>query len=419
MDATPPPPVENHPSTPDGDFLPLPDAPVAPTSSARVVFGALGGVAFGAGLTFGGIEAAEALAIDWRALFPEGAGVGRWLIGALLLLVAFWLQVLLHEAGHALAGLAGGLRPLAFGVGPLRLERAGDGWRFRWGGGVAGISGFAALLPPADGSPSRGVQAAYLLGGVIANAVVAGLALWALTASPPEVSRGLLVALAATGLFLAVVNLIPFGSGGWLSDGAGLWSLWRQPGLAFASITLQQVLQASMDGVRPRDWPAALLPADDAPFGEYGDPALDTGIAVMRLSRALDAGDAVRAEAAARFLHATWPTASAPLRPGVAATLAVHCLLVHQDLVAVRACRERMVGSLLDMGCHEAWLDAEIAWGDGDVAQARAKLDEAVAALPRVHDAGTREIVAEYLEAFQARLAAHESAIFPPRTEPG
>ena len=98
----------------------------------------------------------------------------------------------------------------------------------------------------------------------------------------------------------------------------------------------------------------------------------------------------------------------------MAATLAVHSLLVRKDLTAVRAWRERMVGSLLDMGCYEAWFDAEIAWGDSDVVQAQAKLDEAVAALPRVHDAGTREIVAEYLEAFQARLAAHESAIFPP-----
>ena len=388
------------------DLSPPPDAPAARTSALRAVLGALGGAAVGATLAIAGIETADALGIEWRALFPKEAGLGRWVIGGSLLLLAFWLQVLVHEAGHALAGLAGGLRPLAFGVGPLRLERSGEGWRFRWGGGLAGISGFALLLPSPGHSPSRVAQAVYLLGGVVANALVALLALWGLAQSPPEVLRGLFVALLATGLFLAVVNLIPFRSHGWLSDGAGLWSLWRQPGLAFASITLQQVVQASVDGMRPRDWPAALLPREDAPFGEFGEPALDIAIASMRLSRAIDAGEHDQAEAAACYLHATWPTTSPAQRPGLAVMLAVHCLLVRKDVATVRAWRERMGGSLLDMGCHEAWLDAELALTDGDLAAARVGHAQAVNALPRIHDGGTRIAMAERLDDLDARLAA-------------
>ncbi len=406
MDAPAALPAHDAPVLGPGDLSPPPDAPATPTSAVRLVASALGGAAFGALFAFAGIETADTLGIDWRALFPDDAGLGAWGVGAVSLVLAFWLQVLLHEAGHALAGLASGFRPLAFGVGPLRLERAGDGWRFRWGGNLSGISGFALLLPSAGRPASRGEQAIYLLGGVLANAAVAGLALWALAASPPELLRGLLVAVAATGLFLSVVNLVPFRSGGWLSDGAGLWSLWRQPGLALASIGLQQAVQASMDGTRPRDWPAVLLPLDDAPFGVHGEPGLDTAIASMRLSRALDRGRTDVAEAAARYLHSTWPTASPALRPGLAAMLAVHCLLVRQDLVAVRAWRERMVGSLLDMGCHELWLDAELALADGDLSAARDAHAQAVAALPRVHDAGTRIVVAERLDALATRIAA-------------
>ena len=388
------------------DLSPLPDAPAKPTSATRVVLGALGGAAIGAAAALAGIEAADALGIEWRALFPEEAGGARWLIGWSLLLLAFWLQVLLHEAGHAFAGIAGGLRPLAFGVGPLRLERSGEGWRVRWGGGLSGISGFALLLPSPEHPPSRGTQAAYLLGGVVANALVAGAALWALPLAPSGVLHGLLVALVATGLFLAVVNLIPFRSQGWLSDGAGLWSLWRQPGLAFASIALQQAVQASVEGVRPRDWPAALLPREDAPFGEFGEPALDIAIASMRLSRAIDGGEHDQAEAAACYLHATWPTTSPAQRPGLAVMLAVHCLLVRKDVATVRAWRERMGGSLLDMGCHEAWLDAELTLADGDLAAARVGHAQAVDALPRIHDGGTRIAMAERLDDLDARLAA-------------
>jgi hypothetical protein len=86
--------------------------------------------------------------------------------------------------------------------------------------------------------------------------------------------------------------------------------------------------------------------------------------------------------------------------------LAVHCLLMRKDVVALRAWRERMVGGLLDMGCHEAWLDAELALADGDITVAREAHAQAVAALPRVHDAGTRSAVAERLDDLATRLAA-------------
>lgn len=49
------------------------------------------------------------------------------------------------------------MRAIAFGVGPLRMERRGDGrWHWRKGGGVRGIGGFAALVPQAGRGPSRG-----------------------------------------------------------------------------------------------------------------------------------------------------------------------------------------------------------------------------------------------------------------------
>ena len=86
--------------------------------------------------------------------------------------------------------------------------------------------------------------------------------------------------------------------------------------------------------------------------------------------------------------------------------LAVQCLLVRKALAAVRAWRERMAGSLLDMGCHEAWFDAELALADGDLSLARDAHAQAVAALPRVHDAGTRIAVAERLDDLATRLAS-------------
>lgn len=55
---------------------------------------------------------------------------------------------MLHEAGHAVAGVTRGIQAIAFGVGPRRVERGPTGrwrWRWRWRYG-GGIGGFAALV---------------------------------------------------------------------------------------------------------------------------------------------------------------------------------------------------------------------------------------------------------------------------------
>src|SRR5690606_14281191 len=77
------------------------------------VMGGIGGFALVAGL--------DAFADD--VSFP--------LLAAMLALAIamLWLQVLVHEAGHALAGVLVGRRLVAAGIGPLRLERGvGAGW---------------------------------------------------------------------------------------------------------------------------------------------------------------------------------------------------------------------------------------------------------------------------------------------------
>lgn len=356
-----------------------------------------------AGHALGGAVAGGA--VTWFLLQRfelDGAGA----VGLLAaFLVAVWVHIVIHEAGHALAGMAGGLRPLAFGVGPLRMERGADGWRLRWGGTLAGISGFAMLLPPADAVARRREQAMYLLGGPLANLLTGAPALLLADAAPPGAWTIVAVAFGAAGVIIGLINLVPFKTAGWLSDGAGLQLLQRDPASAMDGFRVQQVIQASMDGRRPRDWPAALLPERELPEPESEAPWALPDV-MLRLSAAVDRGDFERARACARWVAARWPKASPPERPGIALTMAAHAAVVENDLDLLRAWRPLATGGVLDQTCHEAWLDAEIAVREGRLDEARALVATARAALPRVHDGGTRLPVAERLDALEARLAA-------------
>ncbi len=361
---------------------------------------------------------------DWRSLIANGliyaaaGAAATWLVTRHLdldglaalglfavFLVSIWLHLLIHEAGHAIAGIAVGFKPVALGVGPLRLERGERSWHLRWGGGIAGIGGFAMLLPPADAVPRRREQVLYLLGGPLSNLVVSVPVLLLANAAPPGAWTIVGVGFGAAGVMLGLVNLVPFKTAGWLSDGANLLLLRRDPEGTLDGLRVQQLIQASMNGQRPRDWSAQLLPA--APLSA---PASASTVAVtaalLRMARAEDAGDRAEAEACATLLAAHWPHSEAPLRPGIAMAMTSFALVVLDDVALAKAWRPHGADGLLDEAAHEAWLDAEIAVREGRDEEARERLAAAREALPRVLDGGSRVVIAEFLDRLEVRLGA-------------
>jgi hypothetical protein len=245
------------------------------------------------------------------------------------LLLAVWFQILIHEAGHALAALARGYRPMAFGVGPLRLERGQAGWRLHVARNVGGIGGFASLLPPLAARHPRLDDAIYLGGGPLANLLAAAIAFALLPLTDPgDAAAILLWALGAFGILVGAMNLVPFTSAGWRSDGLGLLDLWRKPGLVAGYRRLQHLGALQTTGVRPRDWPVALIP--ELPPAD-ADPHLRRGAAMMRLSHALDRESPDPAREAAAVLASSWAEAPDGLRQLIAVSMATHAALIERD----------------------------------------------------------------------------------------
>lgn len=341
----------------------------------------------------GGVAAAH-LAFSASGPLHGLGGIG---LGAALATFALglWLHVIVHEAGHALAGLAGGMRILALGIGRWRFERGGDRWRARRGTTLAGVGGFAALVP----GPTRGggvvAQAVYLLGGPLANlATGAGACLLAaaLAATAPAWIAGALLGLGLSGLLMGLVNLVPFRTHGWRSDGMGLADLLLGRPDARVLQRVQAAMALSAAGTRPRDWPPDVVP------GEAGLAGASVGVATMvrqvRLSQAVDAGETAAAAEAAHALATGAVTLPAVFRSQVALSMASWAACCSDDTALLEAWRGHCNRAIVDATPLLHWLDGELACRRGDHAAARRELAVARSgAGPRGDDGSHPDVV--------------------------
>lgn len=389
---------------PDGGGRPAPDAALFPPARATlatparrrlpgILGGLLGGGAFGFVLAFVADK-------GMGALPPTNVAVA---LAALLL--AFWPQLVLHEAGHALAGLARGMRAVAFGIGPFRVERSSTGrWHWRRGGGIRGIAGFAALVPQRGRGFGRGDQLLFAAGGPLANFLSAGLCLGLVLLVPERPGlTGVLYGTAACGILMGAANLVPFHVQGWRSDGRGILDLLRGHPDAALQLQVNQLMALSLAGVRPRDWPADLLPA----VVEDGrSPLLGLIARLLRLSHAIDRRDDAAARIEATAIAPRLYEAPEAFRPGIGIGLASYAALMVGDVRLVAAWRAHCEGGIMDFSPYRDWLDAEIAALQGDRTRALARARAARDGRAKIHDAASLATFEDCLDRLDARLTA-------------
>lgn len=215
------------------------------------------------------------------------------LVAGLAPLMAVWVAVLVHEAGHALTGWALGFALLAGGVRPGQARHTWRGWRWAWWvrpeAGLNASLGFVGQVPRHMRHLRWRMLAVYL-SGPAAN-LLAALALSLGLAHAPAT---LPVWAQVWAVLLAWVNLEAVLSNLWLAarhpraDGWAVRRLTLGDGkevLATRWLTHLSVFR----GQRPRHWPPALLRDLAAPTA-----SLD-GYAQYFYWHALDSGRVGRA----------------------------------------------------------------------------------------------------------------------------
>ena len=176
--------------------------------------------------------------------------------------LAYCLQVVVHEGGHLVCGLLTGYRLLSFRIGHVTLARRDGRWRL-CAYHIPGTGGQCLMEPPARENPPYRL---YHLGGGLANLLAALAALPALVLDAPPLLRFFSGAMAAFGIGMAAVNLIPMKAGGVANDGYNARNLGHDPA-ALRCLSVQLWMSASLLEGRsladmPEEWFALPKNAD-------------------------------------------------------------------------------------------------------------------------------------------------------------
>jgi hypothetical protein len=393
--------------------LPTPDeyTPQAPKTApwklvvglvAITVLGGWLGVALGAWLRDEAPAATTALPELPAPPRPElglaaKIGLGLGLLPVLLLVLAT------HEVGHLLGGWLAGFRFLLLIVGPLRLERTGNGLRLSLNRSLALAGGLAAALP--TGSERLRQRTALMVAGGPLTSLLTGVPalLFSLPLSELQAKTGVLAAWGAhalltfgfTSIGIALITLVPGKTSGFLTDGARLLQLLRGGPTAERDAALSALGAASQAGQRPRDRDGALL--DQALALEDASP-FTTFAHLLASARALDRDEPALAH---RHLSQALALASA-LPPTVRPLLALEAAWFEAAVRGDAAAGRRWLaaageGVLVPPHSRQRALAAVLA-GEGAHDEARAAAATARRLLADELDAGAARAQIDWLD---------------------
>jgi hypothetical protein len=369
-----------------------------------------------------GVAAVRVLGPWIDRVVPDG---GDWVVAVVALpatLAAAFLAILVHEAGHALAGVRAGMRFVFLTAGPLWLERdpghqedpghgRGPGHQEGPGHGrgprglrlrpnrIAFAWGGLTLCVPTDGRVDERAFGRYFLGGPLASLALAVLAGAAAVASAALVgpswagAAALLLAVMSAAILVATACIPSAGS-----DGTRWRRLRRGEPDARGEAALLVLSGLSMAGTRARDWPAGLVEE----LGRITRPAVLPGVELILAERELDEGRPAEAAERLERLVEGWEELSALMRGPAALELAAARLLAGRDAEAVREWYERAEGPLVELH-RRRWLEAGLAAAEGDPGRARTLLAEARAALDQARFPPTA-MQRDQLDALERRL---------------
>lgn len=255
------------------------------------------------------------------------------IIGVLLLYAAFFIQIIVHEAGHLVFGLLSGYRFVSFRIVNIILIKS-DGKLRLCRYSLAGTGGQCLMSPP-DVSYEELPYFWYNLGGALMNLIVSVLlAVICLCCEPCAYLSMFIWLTVASGICSALTNGIPLRMGIVDNDGYNALSLGKTPE-ALRSLAIQLKLnEMQAHGVRIKDMPKEWFEMPDDGAMQNSMTAV---MAVMCENRLIDEHRfSETAELIERLLS------------GKNAIVGMHRALLVCDLIYCKALAGEDVSALLD-----------------------------------------------------------------------
>ncbi len=218
-------------------------------------------------------------------------------ISLLLLFLAFFVQIIVHEAGHLVFGLLSGYKFVSFRVGSFMLVKEKGKLKVKIFS-IMGTGGQCLMMPPpwSEKLPNK----LYNFGGCIMNFVAAVLALGVFALIPKEGYFAVFLGMSfVTGLGTALINGIPMTANGIPNDGKNASTLSKDKE-ALRAFWLQLYVNGLLNqGERIGNLPKEWFPLPER--SELKIPAKST-IGVFRFNYELDVKDFAAAEKTAEYL---------------------------------------------------------------------------------------------------------------------
>jgi hypothetical protein len=195
------------------------------------------------------------LAWYWTLRHRHGARyVGNGIAGTIAELAVI---VALHELGHIVGGLLGGMKLAGILLGPLNLFQTGGKWQFRFLRGLSTGATAGVRMIPTQPTYNRASRTLFVAGGPAASLLSGiGFLCWA-AAIPNEQSARLWSFCAWTGILslgILLLNLLPTRSQAFYSDGAKLLQILQRSVLEDYYWVLSLASSVAVTSIRPRDY---------------------------------------------------------------------------------------------------------------------------------------------------------------------
>lgn len=193
----------------------------------------------------------------WHWANLNGLSSSRGISYILQLVLADFVIVLVHEFGHAVTGLALGMKLRAFIVGPFQWRIREGKWKFRFQPGHFFSTGGATAVVPTNPQQSHREQLCMIAAGPFASLLLGLISLWAALSAPGHPWEQAWLFLSCVGtlsLLVGVLNLVPFQSGSAYSDGAQIYQLLAEGPWADYHSVASVVGSTLVTPLRPRDY---------------------------------------------------------------------------------------------------------------------------------------------------------------------
>ncbi len=216
------------------------------------------------------------------------------LFGMLLwMYFCMFLHIIIHEAGHLLAGLCSGYKFSSFRIGSFAwVKRDGRIHFCRYS--LAGTAGQCLMVPP-ELKDGQMPAILYNLGGILINVLTSALCLIPMAMLPGDsIAYGLWAVAVFTGFGTALLNGLPVRVGMVDNDGRNALAVYRSPAARLALWVQMMVAYRIAQGDRLKDMPEKWF---DCPVRDMNN-SLIAAVWVYRTNLLMDRQEFDRAEAA-------------------------------------------------------------------------------------------------------------------------